>query len=95
MAQPRLRARFFVMKNGVSIIRAEPLKESFRAKYLNSHKLVCAFCNEQLSRFRLSHWMQQKTAHIDHILPRSRGGQNIESNLRILCHCCNMSKGAK
>jgi hypothetical protein len=33
--------------------------------------------------------------HIDHIVPWSKGGQNIEENLRILCSVCNLGKGAK
>ena len=30
---------------------------------------------------------------IDHIVPRSRGGGNEESNLQTLCHGCNLAKG--
>jgi 5-methylcytosine-specific restriction endonuclease McrA len=33
-------------------------------------------------------------AHIDHIVPRARGGQNEENNLRLLCERCNESRGA-
>ena len=33
-------------------------------------------------------------AHVDHILPRRRGGQNDEENLRLTCVSCNTSKGA-
>jgi hypothetical protein len=33
--------------------------------------------------------------HVDHIHPWSRGGQNIEENLRTLCSKCNFGKGAK
>lgn len=33
--------------------------------------------------------------HVDHIVPWSRGGLNVESNLRTLCSRCNLGKGAR
>ena len=33
--------------------------------------------------------------HVDHIIPVSKGGQTIESNLRTLCDRCNMGKSDK
>lgn len=36
-----------------------------------------------------------KDLSIDHIVPFSRGGETIESNLRVLCRPCNSMKGAK
>ncbi len=33
--------------------------------------------------------------HVDHIHPWSRGGNNVENNLRTLCLKCNLGKGAK
>lgn len=33
--------------------------------------------------------------HVDHITPWSRGGLNIEQNLRTLCSRCNLGKGAR
>jgi hypothetical protein len=32
--------------------------------------------------------------HVDHIFPWSRGGLNVEENLRTLCSRCNLGKGA-
>lgn len=32
---------------------------------------------------------------IDHIVPVAAGGKNEESNLRVLCSCCNRGKGKK
>ena len=33
--------------------------------------------------------------HVDHIIPRSRGGQDVEGNLQLLCGSCNVIKGDK
>ena len=33
--------------------------------------------------------------HLDHIVPRSRGGSSEDSNLQILCANCNTKKGAR
>lgn len=33
--------------------------------------------------------------HIDHIIPRSAGGGNEESNLQVLCRTHNLRKGTK
>lgn len=42
----------------------------------------CCYCDE---------W----AAHLDHVHPLSRGGDDIESNIVPACEHCNLSKGAK
>ena len=32
---------------------------------------------------------------IDHIVPRFRGGQDIDSNLQLLCPPCNRRQGSR
>lgn len=32
--------------------------------------------------------------HVDHVIPWSKGGETVESNLRTLCEQCNVGKGA-
>lgn len=78
-------------------IRCEQVKEA-RKKYgqlakLNlseadseemlSLKTHCGLCGDAQSKF-----------HLDHVIPRSRGGSNKRENLQWLCATCNMAKGA-
>jgi 5-methylcytosine-specific restriction endonuclease McrA len=45
----------------------------------------CAYCRELVG----------DEPHIDHIVPRARGGSNARSNLQLTCPPCNMAKGAR
>ncbi|MFJ8394374.1 HNH endonuclease [Streptomyces sp. NPDC094144] len=42
----------------------------------------CAYCNANAE-------------HLDHVVPLSRGGSDVESNMVPACAKCNLSKGAK
>jgi 5-methylcytosine-specific restriction endonuclease McrA len=33
-------------------------------------------------------------SHVDHIVPKSAGGEDTESNLRAACEPCNLHRGA-
>lgn len=58
-----------------------------RYKVLERNKFTCQQCNKTVhDGIRL---------HVDHTLPVSRGGTNEESNLRTLCHSCNIVKSAR
>lgn len=98
MAQPRLKAQWFVGLDGIAIPKAPQLKRSIAWNLFHESDKTCALCNTPVQFFRplslyASDYVYQ--CHIDHILPRSRGGQNSKDNLRITCSRCNLSKGAK
>ncbi len=44
----------------------------------------CRWCSKRVSKY-----------HVDHVIPLSRGGRHILSNLAITCPSCNMSKSNK
>ena len=47
----------------------------------------CATCDERDDE--IESW------HVDHILPRSLGGADVEDNCQAICGACNSRKGAK
>ena len=59
----------------------------FRKKLAQDQKWVCPLCNEQLP------YQLVGNTHVDHIMPKSRGGSNKRSNLQTVHSRCNEAKG--
>lgn len=96
MAQPRLRARFFVDPTGTVIPKAPRLKRSEWWKFYDScTEKLCRWCGRQVQALAKFSYNGPLAAHVDHVLPRARGGQNNRENLVLSCVSCNESKGAK
>lgn len=57
---------------------------SKRLSILIRDRYRCQYCGHKGSAFELT---------IDHILPRSRGGQTVPENLCAACFACNQRKG--
>lgn len=100
MAQPQLRANYFVRANGEIFLKAPTLKTNERKAIFLRDGGICQECgckvrwcggNSSSPFNRDNIW----PSAIDHIFPRARGGQNDRENLRLLCLSCNASKGAK
>lgn len=96
MRNPQLRARFFVTVSGVAIPKARPLTTAVRKKVFNEEGGKCRGCGHLVEFFtpRFTLFADRRVGHVDHIVPRSRGGQNDRRNLRLLCGTCNLSKAA-
>ena len=61
------------------------LSLDIRVKLFESQNGCCVGCSCAID----------DSAHLDHIVPISRGGINTDDNVQLLCPTCNLSKGAK
>lgn len=50
----------------------------------------CPFCTVRLN-YEVS--LTPTSAEVDHIVPHSKGGQDVLENVRICCRNCNQSRG--
>jgi 5-methylcytosine-specific restriction endonuclease McrA len=99
MSKPQLQAKFFVKPNGDVIAKAKryipfATKKNIYSKY-NGHCCECGIKTQFFLGNSGGRNFEILNAHIDHIVPISRGGQNEIENLRLMCNKCNCSKGAK
>lgn len=55
---------------------------------------ICQKCGTETILFkpRFYYSDDKPVAHIDHIVPISKGGPHIDSNFQLLCAHCNLSK---
>lgn len=63
------------------------VSDSLRYDILNRDNFTCVICGAS-SR-------QGARLHVDHIIPVSKGGKSVPSNLRTLCERCNIGKSNK
>lgn len=54
---------------------------------LGRQRYICATCG--------THDDHVQSWHVDHIIPRSVGGADVEENCQAICSTCNSRKGAK
>jgi len=54
----------------------------------------CAFCNMKLTLNKLNRGSENQRMTIDHIIPKSKGGESILDNYQPLCTRCNQCKGS-
>src|SRR5438552_2468154 len=65
-------------------IRTRQNRATNRARILMRDKHRCQYCGRRGTQFDLT---------LDHIIPRSRGGQTVAENLCAACKTCNNRKG--
>lgn len=66
-------------------VRARKLRRrrEIVAELARAQRGRCAYCRRKLST---------DTTHVDHILPRAKGGRNHQKNLQLTCADCNIQK---
>lgn len=68
------------------------LMGSQRNAVLEKYKWRYVYCTERVKR-GIKWWFHKKEFSIDHIIPISRGGKSVPSNLVLSCRSCNAKKG--
>ena len=79
----------FMESRGVSpwdyrLLEADPVPTSTRYEVLKRAGGRCQLCHHN-----------DRPLHVDHIVPRSKGGTNDLDNLQALCDYCNLGKSNK
>ena len=71
----------------VNLIELSPrnARRKFRQSIFESWEWKCAYCDKELDT---------KSATIEHIVPKFKGGHNVKSNMICSCSKCNRSKGS-
>ncbi|HCC34010.1 MAG TPA: HIT family hydrolase [Clostridiales bacterium] len=82
------RLQTFLQERGLDVwayrmLETDPVPEVLRYQALAASGGRCTLCG--VTR-------KEATLHVDHIIPRSRGGKNTVENLQVLCWECNCSK---
>lgn len=66
-----------------------------RIEILERYNYTCQCCGIRVHDRSTGHWNTPDKAHIDHIIPVSKGGNSELDNLQLLCRTCNLSKSDK
>lgn len=85
------RLQEYIQKRGLGIwdyrlLEQNPVPDDLRYKVLSEAGGRCELCGAT---------KEDSPLHVDHIIPKSRGGKNEPENLQALCAKCNTTKGNK
>ncbi|MBI3874181.1 MAG: HNH endonuclease [Arcobacter sp.] len=83
------------MINADKNILIEEKNEDLEDFYTNPEKRIRIFERDNKKCFYCLCELQKNTFYLDHIFPRSRGGENYKFNLITACKICNSKKSDK
>ena len=87
MFDPILKARFEIERG-----QRKKLLASLRQQVKRRDGTVCAYCAAEGGKV---YGPDKKPWHIDHVVPRSKGGKDELDNLVLACASCNIAKSDK
>jgi len=67
------------------------MKFALRKKIFERDKAQCQKCGRKVRLFA-RYLGDPTTGEIDHIFPKSKGGEDLKENLQLLCLICNRQK---
>ena len=68
------------------VLSPKSARKKFRESIFEAWEWKCAYCEKQLC---------DRTATIDHIIPKHKGGHNVRRNMICSCSDCNRKKGSE
>lgn len=79
--------RFYREAKRKRLLKGKSINAGLRFKIFKRDNYKCRICGASPAV------NPQVTLHVDHIIPRAKGGETIPDNLQTLCRNCNLGKG--
>lgn len=83
-----MRRKFYSPKRRAIMARGEQINYT---EVYDAHGWICHLCGEEISRYAKCDDHMRVT--LDHIIPLSKGGEHVRSNVAPAHYRCNMAKG--